>query len=256
MDKIHRTTDYSKFRISKENRNIDTTKPSVKRLRKSMQIYGWLIAFPMMCRENGDGLVIVDGQHRFTVARELGIPVRYAIDETDVDVSWVNQAQESWKPVDYLNRWVKAGKKDYMEVAELREYYPNVPLGMCAGLLAGTYSFGNVRDRFESGEYKVKTKGLAYRIANAYEKIIAINKEARSSNFLKALYACYYVDDFDPDRLIDSCQKRPHMIQGFSKLNDCLELIEEIYNYSLKSGRIPIKFQAQEAMRKRSAAKQ
>ena len=255
MDKIRTTTDYSQFRIAKENRDIDLSKPESKWLRQSIKKYGWLSSFPIMCRKNGSGLVIIDGQHRFTIAKELGVPVKYVIDETNIDVSDVNRAQRKWGIKDYLNRWLKEGKPHYYEIVDLKETYPNVPIGMCIGLLAGTSSWSNVRNQFESGNYKVKSKGLAYKICGLYQLIIETNNDAKSTNFLKALYACFYVDDFDPKRLLESCKKRPHLIQSYSKIEDFLEMIEEIYNYSYKTGRIPLKFQAQEAMRKRNPIK-
>jgi hypothetical protein len=40
------------------------------------------------------------------------------------------------------------------------------------------------------------------------------------------------------------------MIQSYSKHDDFLEMIEEIYNHAVKSGRIPLKFKALEMVNK------
>jgi len=253
--KILQTDKYENFKFSKENRDVNLSKSSAKKLRKSMKKYGWIDAFPMLCHRNGSGEVkIVDGQHRFSIARELGIPVKYVLSDTDVEVSEINEAQDNWSVRDYLNRWQKAGKEDYAKIDEFSNRF-DIPLGLSIAINAGTATFGNVRDKFQRGDYKIKTPVLAEKIGNTYNDIIEANPDAQKQNFVKAIYKCYYVDEFKPQRLVEQAKSYPSMIQSMSKVDEYLDMIEEVYNHAKKSSRIPLAFLAREAMRERHIIK-
>lgn len=251
---IHSTNNYGLFRISKDNRDIDLNNPYSRSLRKSLQKYGWLSSFPMMVKSTDEGFVIIDGQHRFSIARELNNQVKFVIDNTDIDVSEINSAQKIWSNEDFLNRWVKHGLKDYFEIKEFSEKH-KISVSISASLLAGTYSFSNVRDKFRNGKYKVKTRQHAEKIISQYNSLLAIRPDIKNVNLIKAIYACNYVSGFDPDRLIDTALKYPKLLDAYSRIDDYLDMIEEIYNYGKKTKRVPISFFAKEAMKDRNPTK-
>ena len=86
--RIEETADYALFTSGKGNRPVKAG--GRRALRDSMARYGWLPAFPMMVRRDSGMLVIIDGQHRFAIAQELGIPARYVVDNREVDVALIN----------------------------------------------------------------------------------------------------------------------------------------------------------------------
>jgi ParB-like chromosome segregation protein Spo0J len=69
---ILKTSDYTLFRTIEGNRNINLL--HLNRLRQSM-LEKYLFTI-IIVNEN---MEIIDGQHRFTVCRELGLPVYYVI---------------------------------------------------------------------------------------------------------------------------------------------------------------------------------
>jgi len=246
---------YSKFKLSLENRDINLKKNKAKKLRESLKKHGWIPSFPMTCFRNGsDQLTILDGQHRFSIARELGMPVKYVIVDQEFDISEINNTQDTWRLKDYLSRWQKAGKDAYFEIEEFMSAHPNLTLSASISLLGGQYQ-GNtqLKNKYKEGNFSIssKSRGKAYQIANCFESIIEVNDDAKHNNLLKALYKCFYVDSFDSQRLIDQCKKNPAMIQPYSKTEDWLDLLQEIYNHGRKSNRIPLRFQAEEAMKQR-----
>lgn len=249
---IYRTMNYEKFTFSIENRDVNLTKIEARKLRESMKKYGWLISFPASCIVDNGKLKVQDGQHRITIAKQLGIGIVYVIEPKNYDVADTNTAQAGWKPVDYMKRWQKAGIKDYHEIEEMRKTFKFMPFGACVSFLMGHYHYSHVRGKFENGLFRVKSKGLAYRIAITYKKMITANSDCKGTNNLKALYACYLVEAFDDDRLIEKAEKFPHLLQNFARRDDYLEMYEEIYNHAVRSGRIPLKFLALEAIKKRS----
>jgi hypothetical protein len=252
---VNISNNYRTFKLSIENRDIDLKKNKAKKLRESLKKHGWIPSFPMTCYKNGsDQLVILDGQHRFAIARELGMPVKYVIVDQEFDISEINNTQDTWKLKDYLSRWQKDGKDEYFEIEEFMKIHPNVTLSMSISLLGGQNSANtDLKNMYKEGKFKITAgaRGKAYLIANAFESIIEANKDAKHNNMLKALYKCFYVDSFDPQRLIEQCEKNPTMIQPYSKTEDWLDLLQEIYNHGKKSNRIPLRFQAEEAMKDR-----
>lgn len=251
------TTEYSNFKLSIENRDINLKKNRAKKLRESLKNNGWIPSFPMTVRNNGCGkLTILDGQHRFSIARELGMPVKYVIIDQDFDISEINNTQDTWKLKDYLSRWQKDNRKPYFEIEDFMKIHKNITLSMAISLLGGNNQASTgLKNKYKDGDFRItaKSRGKAYQIANAFESIIEVNKDAKHNNMLKALYKCFYVESFDSTRLIEQCEKNPSMIQPYSKTEDWLDLLQEVYNHGKKSNRIPLRFQAEEAMKERKA---
>lgn len=252
MSEMKTTKDYGKFKFQTGQRPVNLETPEAKALRRSMRAYGFLPAFPMMVRRNGSSssLVIVDGQHRFAIARELGLPVHYVIDDTDVDVTAINQGQRKWTLSDYIHRWSVQGVDSYLELTAFHEQY-GIPVQICAAILAGTASSNNVRQAVMEGRFKIKTRELAHRVASSIQALAKINpRVAKKNSFVQALWACYFVDYFDDSRLVDSFRKRPDALQNAGDREGFLDMIHEAYNFARRS-RVPLKFDAQEAMRQR-----
>lgn len=241
--------DYSKFYNSSENRDVDLKSSNARDLRKSFKENGWIPSFPMSVYKNGkNGYKILDGQHRFAIARELGMPVKFVEVDQEFEISEINQMQKGWSLKDYMKRWQKAGKKDYFEIEEFIQAHPNIPLSSAISLLFNNASLtGGLNKKFKYGDFHItpNSRGVAYRIANAYESIIEISRDAKHSNHLSAIIMCFRVDEFDIDRLVEQYDKNPSMIQNCSKTDDWLDLVEEVYNHQ-KRNRIPLKFLARE----------
>lgn len=252
--KVEISKDYSRFRFVIENRNVDLKKSKAKKLRKSLKENGWIPSFPMTCVKNGSNTFkILDGQHRFSIARELGMPVKYVVIDQEIDIAKINDTQDTWSLEDYLDKWIKVGKDSYNEVVEFMETHPNIGLSWSVCLLLGMQRKGGLLDGFKNGEFNPtkNTKGYGYRVGNAYEKLVAINDDLKHVNSLKALSMCMHVDEFDSKRLIKNFKTHEYLIQPCSKVSDWLQLFEEVYNYHRKTGKIPLKFLANEAMRER-----
>lgn len=102
------------FVSSGDNRPLNLKKR--KRLRESMQEYGFLKPFPLSCSRNGDRkLIVKDGQHRLTVAEELGLNVHYFVEDVDYDIAKVNCTQEKWVVRDFAMKHANTGKKAYQD---------------------------------------------------------------------------------------------------------------------------------------------
>lgn len=249
---IKTTTNYDMFSMMEQNRDVDLNNRKTKNLVDSMIEYGWLSAFPLMAKKERNRLVVIDGQHRLQISREYGIPVKYVVETQNIDVARLNDTAKSWTPIDFAKKWTKAGKEDYIELLEF--FYANpISLTMCAAILANTTHFSNCSDKFYQGTYRIKNRKAAYGIAECYSALVGCSAQLKKNGSIKALWACYHVDHFDPKRLIEGATKRAASIKGRPNTEGYLELFEELYNFGRKTQH-PLRFDAQQAMKSRSAA--
>jgi hypothetical protein len=109
------TVDYSKFKLTKLNRDIDPL--NLKRITSSLKIKNMLHLRPILVNEE---MEIIDGQHRFEAAKSLGLEIYYQITKNneDHDVVLLNSAQKSWTTDDYVKYYCTKGNQHYIKLVE------------------------------------------------------------------------------------------------------------------------------------------
>lgn len=245
---ITTTKNYAMFDRSRENRPVNLL--NRHRLRNSMKEYGWLKAFPMFAQRTENGrLVIIDGQHRFEIAKEIGIAVCYIVDATQVDVTKL-QGGAPWVPKDYAGSFAQRGYKDYERVLEFAGKH-GIPLSTAAALLAGTVSFGNVNTAFRDGSYKVRDELFADQVATIFATMKAYGRFTSKQSYIDAIAACCRADGFNVRRLLNNVKRCPEKLQPYATREAVLTMMEEIYNYA-QIKRFGLKAAAENAMRVRN----
>lgn len=249
--KLQRTKNYAQFFYTKENRAVDVLhlKPQHKQLRESMRTYGFISAFPLMVRSVNGHFVVIDGQHRLTFAKEFGLDVFFVVDDTNVDIAKLNQAQANWSPKDYAHKWATAGVKDYAEAIQFAGDH-NAPLMLSFAMLAGTTCWGNINAKFKDGTYRIKTRDLAHRVIALHGAIGALNPKTKGARLIEALWACCQVDYFDESRIIETASKRPELLSPAGTRDAYLDVLTEVYNFGRKI-KAPLRFDAERAMKDR-----
>ena len=253
--KLQQTRNYSLFVSSKTNRVLDPENlhPKHKNLKRLMHKHGFLPSFPITARQVGGKLRVEDGQHRLHFAKMLGLEVYYVVISEDIDVAEINQAQASWQIKDYTNRWAAQGNVDYVKAHEFAARY-GLSVGNAFALLTLNSSFGNISKEVKEGTWKITDFERASVIGQCYADVCAVTPVQPHQNLFKAIYACNFVADFDAARLVESIQKRAVAWINGGHWLDYLQQIEEFYNFGRKT-KLPLKFEAQEAMRSRNAAR-
>lgn len=250
--KLQRTRNYSQFSFARENRPVDVLnlKPQHRKLRESMQRYGFLPSFPLMVSCSNGKFVIKDGQHRFTFAREFGLDVFFVVDDTDVSISDINQAQVGWSPRDHAMSWANQGREDYRKAIKFCDEW-GIPIGAAFAMLGGTIVFKNVEQKFHDGTFKIRSFDTATRVASFFSDLCKLRKGIKTQNLLTAIWACCHVDYFDENRIIQTVQRRPDQLYNAGTREQFLALLEDLYNFNRKT-REPLRFDAEEAMRQRN----
>jgi hypothetical protein len=252
IPKLQATKNYRLFTVSAENRPRCPQKH--KRLRQSMERYGFLPCYPVVCvRDKTKHLVILDGQHRLAFAEELGLAVLYMVLDEAFDIPEVNSTQEKWITRNFAETYAAQGNKAYRDGLDFCERY-KVPVGTGFGMLAGTASWHNIANEYFSGAFRIRDQEWAEVVGAIYSHLITIAPPCRNARLLEACMAAGRVAGFDPQRLIAGADRCREKLVAFSTRDAYLEMLEQIYNFGRTSKNlVPLKLFATQAMRDRNA---
>jgi hypothetical protein len=106
--------------FSKQNREVKTK--TVLSLKESMTKFGFIPGRPVLITKEW---VIVDGQHRFLAARDLGIEIEFEILEGDYldKMIHLNSTQSNWTLEDYVNSYASQNIDCYRKLLKFKEKY-------------------------------------------------------------------------------------------------------------------------------------
>lgn len=249
---ITATKNYRLFTVSAENRPRNAKKH--RRLKESMQRYGFLSSFPVVCVRDGSGtLVVKDGQHRLMFAEELGLPVSYTVEAADFDIALVNSTAKTWSLIDYAERHAANGVQSYIDGLAFANRF-RLTVGTAFSLLGGTTSFGNVQQSFISGTFQIKDRDWAESVAMLYGSLIAISRNVANKRCIEACMACCRVEGFDVNRLLHGARRQREALVAYSTRDGYLDMLETVYNFGRRQ-LVPLKIQAIQAMRERIPTK-
>jgi len=177
-----KTKNYSKFLFSKENREIKTK--TITAIKDSMTKFGFISGRPVLVTKEW---VIIDGQHRFLAAKDLGIEVEYEVLEGNyIDkMILLNSTQSNWTLEDYVNSYASQNIDCYRKLLKFKEKY-DLNLSAAINILFSTA----VRpDSIRKGEI-LKVNPYADRIAEFIINCdtISYNKD---NKFVRAIAMVY-----------------------------------------------------------------
>ena len=139
---VCRTKNYESFKAAPGNR---VTKDR-KALRKSIAEKGLISPIIVDAEFN-----VIDGQHRLSICKELGIDVDYIVRKVENDsILDVNTNQLNWKREDYLKRFVDLGNPHYILLLKIMQEN-DLPAVVAAPLVKGRLSDTVVREDFKAG---------------------------------------------------------------------------------------------------------
>jgi hypothetical protein len=227
--KVYTTNDYSMFKSLNGNREVN--KIHVKRLKSSMSENS--LTTIIMVNEKYE---IIDGQHRFTVSKDLGLPINFIISKGyDLkEVQVLNANMKNWRTIDYIEGFCDLGYKDYIIYKDyVAKYKFSNQVAML--FLSDAYASGtNVESpakRFKEGKFKVKDLSRAIMLADNAISIEPYYEGYLRRSFLLALYSVSKKDVFDFDEFINKLKQQPTMLKDCTNVSQYKEVIENIYNY-------------------------
>lgn len=230
---VRQTKNYDLFLDSDTNRDVKR----IERLTISMQLHGWIDAYPLHCKLDKSGkLIIKAGHHRFAVARALGLPIKFVVSEDNFEVWEEAYTTNPWSLPDYLCAHSRSGKADYVA---LERYFKDskIPLSQSAALLSGRLGTSSIGDIFEfrKGNFKITNPTHAERIKEFISYCDGLGIPfSRNVRFINAVARILLVDGVDEDRLKSKIKSHITFIQKQPDVSGYIKMIDYVYNRSVK----------------------
>lgn len=223
-NQVHTTTDYHLFRPIDGNRTKNAL--HLKRLRLSMS-ENYLFTIIIV----NDRYEIIDGQHRFEIIKELGLPLHYVICSGYglKQVHILNQNSKTWNSDDYLEGYCDLGYDDYIRYRNFKEKYQlghNEAMSLLLGAAAKVDTSG-----FYEGAFKIKNY---YEAEQTIEKILILEpyySGVRRRGFIFTMMGLFKNPNFQYTEFIQKLKLQPTAMQDCTSIPNYKTLIEEIYNY-------------------------
>jgi hypothetical protein len=239
------TKNYDMFNHVDGNRIVN--KLHVRRLRESFKTKYLLSPIIVNSR-----FQIIDGQHRFNAAKELGLPINYIIcpDYQLKEVQLLNTNSKNWKREDYLNAFCDLGYEQYIAFRKFKNRYPEYGIENCMALLTNTSSTsgsgmtklkdfksesnkdGQVRVRkFEEGNFIIKDFDYACEMADNLRLIKPYYSGYNRRFFVLAMIGIFKNEKYSHEQFIARLTSCPIPLEARANVTQQKLLIEEIYNY-------------------------
>lgn len=242
-----KTTNYSMFNIILENRPISPKK--LIKLKKAIQEKNLLKQFPILVNSkavskaryqssDGNTLGIIDGQHRFIIAQQLGLPIYYEIDD-DIhldDVARATSVVDKWSLSDHLHKYVAQGKTQYKAFSGYVSR-SGFPISMCQLILAGGRG-GYQSEQFQNGDLECRN----WKLANKFEEAVNGTDDkagvqdylgfAKKSAFLNALWTMFKNPAFDLNNMMSKLEYSASTVRNCPTRLLFLKELSRLYNYN------------------------
>jgi hypothetical protein len=226
---IIRTMNYDKFKFNSLQRNI--RQPHIKELTESMLQYGFLPNKPISVNEKDE---IIDGHHRFLVAKALNIPMLIQVSKglTEEAIIQANQLQDNWDKHDFTNTYAKQGNPNYVALRDFMVKYPKFKITQSLILLKNEPNAHPKKKEFQQGKFKIASVKKAEEFAEKVETLANYFPKAYQGKFISALICCETrCKGFSFNEFVEKLSKFPDKLTPSITTKGYLEKFEEVYNY-------------------------
>lgn len=232
---VIQTNNYDTFKPIDGNRDINIL--HLKRLIKSFK-QEYLFS-PIIVNEHYQ---IIDGQHRFNAAKELGLPIYYImkIGYGLKEVQILNANSKNWSATDFLKGYCDLGYKPYLQYKEFMDKY-QLSHNVCMALLSGTTHTGLIVKKFYNGSFEVFNFELAEKDAEKIMKVKKFYSGYDRHSFVIALIGLFKNPEFIFDEFLHKLKLQPNALVNCSSVPQYKSLIESIYNYR-RSNKVNLRF--------------
>lgn len=235
---IKKTSEYEIFSFLGGNRQ-----PNEVHLQRLIRAFKqkYLIS-PISVNEK---MEIIDGQHRFLAAQELGLPVYYfVVDGYGLnEVHILNTNNVVWKKQDYMDGYCDLGYPEYLKMRGFMEEFPTLGFKACEILLTNnsggasntaTFTAGATRGRirsFEDGALKIPDISLSRKHAKQILEIGTIYDGYNRSVFVAAMVQIFNHTEYEHSVFMKRLRANPSSLVHCANAVQYRDLVEDIYNF-------------------------
>lgn len=228
---IQKSKDYSMFKTLDGNRTINRV--HLERLKKSMAEQYLLC--PIIVNNKYE---IIDGQHRFQAAKDLGLPVYFFIVRNYglSEVQRFNSNQKNFGYEDFLQGYCDLGFEDYVILREFKSKY-GLDWNSAFLFLTGESS-SRMGDKFKNGEFKIKDLKKADLLANRLVDFAKHYEGWKRRSFVLAFHRMATSKKYDHLQMLAKLKYLSAKLVDCVDAEDYLSLLESIYNYKNRNEQV------------------
>lgn len=231
--RIFFTKDYGSFKFLKGNRDINPGK--VDKIKEVIQSGIDVLKYaPIIVNE---AMEIIDGQHRYAVARELKGNVYYVIHK-DADLSIVptiNSNHTKWRNVDFLNSYVDLKRDAYIELAFFMKAHEGISLSTAVKVFhAGTPTSSEAIEAFREGRLSMDNKNRAYHLGRLLSAFIPHTSSPYSSRFFNVMITLDGNGKYDHALMLRKLEESGRRIEDVKSTKTIIQDMESIINHRMR----------------------
>lgn len=230
---VQQSTKYGKFQFIGTNRVRN--QGHIEKLKKAFQEVGNLTKVqPILVNEKYE---IIDGQHRFQAARELGEPIYFTMRKgLGIDAARsMNILQRGWTTDDFANSYAESGNKQYREYLRIREEYgfnhSITLIYLAGGEVPGLFS------GFREGTFEIPDLPAAIKRLELLASVEELTPIARFQSFAVAFLYSTRVPGYSHKEFLKKVALfGESQLKHLNSIPDNQRMIEDVYNYSTRVG--------------------
>jgi hypothetical protein len=232
---VFQSMEYKNFRMITGNRGLNLGK--INRIIKEIESGNDMLQYyPIQVKVTENKMDILDGQHRFFIAKKLKRPVHYILiaeQKTMGDIANVNSNVEKWTLKDFVNCYITQGNKHYIKLQQFVDIY-GISIGISAKML---YS-GNpgnegtdksLNEKFQKGLFEIKEWEAAVELAENCKKFSWF-EHYTGRGFLIAIYRIAKAGLVSIDDLAEACAKHKDLLEKSVSYKQYVNNLETILN--------------------------
>lgn len=227
VTQVYQTMDYDKFKFIGGNRRL--VGRNFAKLVASMSEEQLMI--PILVNSK---MEIVDGQHRYSSAKQLGLPIYYIVVEGyDIEqVKRANMVGSNWIKADFLEMHLQSGNPVYREFMDIIEAY-GVNISDLIKIFAYVQqvSMNIVAKQFEEGIFDLEGKEMVLSYLEALNDFDSFS-QYRTKQFTGAFMKLYFHPIYDHEKMKERLKHRITQLVKKSTISEYLSLLtKDIYSY-------------------------
>ena len=212
------------------NRDIKTN----KKLEKSIIEDG--ILSPIVVDEN---LNIIDGQHRYVIAVNNGIPFDFVIREVGDNTAGIirdmNNSQKSWSMLDHISFYASQGNENYQVLKELVIKYKGLlPPSFLVKAASGKWELKVTKDNsYRDGKFKIYKDSAELFAKDVTDIAETLNVDKLTRSFLVPFYTVWAYKRYKNKTFIKKMRQTGDsdaMFDRWNSMSDTHKVFEEMIN--------------------------
>jgi hypothetical protein len=236
---IHQSTDYSIFESIVGNRRLNRKKIDsiIFDIKAGLNL---LPQAPCIIYKKEGKHMIVDGQHRFEISKEIGWPVFY-IECPELSlrqIAKLNSRGEKWKNADFLNCYIELGVEDYKKLQQFILKYGLAIYVATDLLMHFNPNHKDTVEDFQNGEFLCRYYAEADDLMALTKSLFGNYSFGRDRQLIGAVKEIRKAGKCDFADLERKIKKWPGVMEKCTSIKLYMSAIEKVYNHNAQKRKI------------------